>query len=117
LAMLYRWVPFGVKSWRSPIAAALVVTGLIEIARYVITHHFATLGQLKSLYGAFVAIPVLMVSAFVLWALVLYGAALVAEGFGKNLRWPFGKGSTRSTSTRVKSPKTTAPAKPPPTKS
>lgn len=83
LAMLYKWVPFGVKSWRSPIAAALFVTALIEVARYVITHHFATLGQLKSLYGAFVAIPVLMVSAFVLWALVLYGAALVAEGFGK----------------------------------
>lgn len=96
LAMLYRWVPFGVKSWRSPIAAALVVTGLIEIARYVITHHFATLGQLKSLYGAFVAIPVLMVSAFVLWALVLYGAALVAEGFGKQLRWPFGGSAARS---------------------
>jgi membrane protein len=113
LAMLYRWVPFGVKSWRSPIAAALVVTGLIEIARYVITHHFATLGQLKSLYGAFVAIPVLMVSAFVLWALVLFGAALVAEGFGKQLRWPFGGGSVRSSGGggRVKSGKGPTTAK------
>lgn len=113
LAMLYRWVPFGVKSWRSPIAAALVVTGLIEIARYVITHHFATLGQLKSLYGAFVAIPVLMVSAFVLWALVLFGAALVAEGFGKQLRWPFGGRSVRSSGGggRVKSGKGPTTAK------
>lgn len=114
LAMLYRWVPFGVKSWRSPIAAAVVVTGLIEVARYVITHHFATLAQLKSLYGAFVAIPVLMVSAFVLWALVLYGAALVAEGFGKNLRWPFGgknaasrTRNTKAGSQTLKKPSTT----------
>jgi membrane protein len=91
LAMLYKWVPANVKSWRSPVAAALTVTVLIEIARYVITHHFATLAQLKSLYGAFVAIPVLMVSAFVMWAIVLYGGALVAEGFGKNLRWPFSR--------------------------
>jgi membrane protein len=94
LTLLYRWVPSNVKSWRSPLAAALLVALLIELARYVITHHFATLGQLKSLYGAFVAIPVLMVSAFVIWALVLYGAALVAEGFGENLRY----GRTRSSS-------------------
>jgi membrane protein len=102
LAMLYKWVPANVKSWRSPIAAALTVTVLIEIARYVITHHFATLAQLKSLYGAFVAIPVLMVSAFVMWVIVLYGGALVAEGFGKNLRWPFSRtsGNVRTAANR-----------------
>ncbi len=93
MTLLYKWVPIGVKSWRSPFAAALLMTALIEVARYVITHHFATMAQLKSLYGAFVAVPVLMVSAFVLWAIVLFGAALVAEGFGKNLRWPFGRTS------------------------
>jgi membrane protein len=102
LTLLYKWVPAGVKSWRPPIAAALLVAVLIEIARYVITHHFANLAQLKSLYGAFVAIPVLMVSAFVLWALVLYGGALVAEGFGKNLRWPSKKaaGNVRNAANR-----------------
>jgi uncharacterized BrkB/YihY/UPF0761 family membrane protein len=88
LTLLYKWVPANVNSWRAPFAAALLVTLLIELARYVITHHFATLAQLKSLYGAFVALPVLMVSAFVLWALVLYGAALVAEGFGRQRRAP-----------------------------
>jgi membrane protein len=100
MTLLYKWVPFGVKSWRPPFAAALLITALIEVARYVITHHFATMTQLKSLYGAFIAIPVLMVSAFVMWALVLYGAALVAEGFGKNLRWPLG-GKTRTKNTKL----------------
>ncbi len=104
LTLIYKWVPRQVASWRSPLSAALLVAALIEFARWVITHHFATMQQLKSLYGAFVAIPVLMVSAFVLWALVLYGAALVAEGFGKNLHWPFGgkssKGKTRNSRTK-----------------
>ena len=63
------------------------VTVLIVVARYLITHYFAQLQQLKSLYGAFIAFPVLMVTVFVIWALVLYGAALVAEGFGGKLRW------------------------------
>ncbi len=111
LTLLYRWIPPNVKSWRSPFASALLVTALIEVARYLITHHFATLTQLKSLYGAFVAIPVLMVSAFVLWALVLYGAALVAEGFGKNLRLPSTTSSNRgkSQSAATTKPATVAP--------
>ena len=76
------------QPWASPLASAFLVTLLIEIARYVIVNYFAQIQQLKSLYGAFIAFPVLMVTLFVLWALVLYGAALVAEGFGSKLRWP-----------------------------
>ena len=86
LTLIYRWVPARLNAWASPIASALLVTALIEIARYVIVNHFAQIQQLKSLYGAFIAFPVLMVTLFVLWALVLYGAALVAEGFGGTLR-------------------------------
>ncbi len=82
LTLIYRWVPARLNAWASPMAAAFMVTALIEIARYVIVHYFAQMQQLKSLYGAFIAFPVLMVTLFVLWALVLYGAALVAEGFG-----------------------------------
>lgn len=101
LTLIYKWIPTHVASWRPPIAAALLITALLEIARYVITHYFATLQQLKSLYGAFIAVPVLMVSAFVMWTLVLYGYALVAEGFGRNLRWPFGgRASTKTKGSR-----------------
>lgn len=105
LSLLYRAVPTQVRNWRSPLAAALLVAALVELARYLITHHFATLAQLKSLYGAFVAVPVLMVSAFVIWALVLYGAALVMEGFGKNLRW-----TSRKSAKSTRAPKTTSAA-------
>lgn len=100
LTLIYRWVPSRVNAWRSPFAAAVLVTVLIEVARYVITHYFAQIQQLKSLYGAFIAFPVLMVTVFVIWALVLYGAALVAEGFGKKLRWPFGRGGSKQSAKR-----------------
>ena len=88
LTLIYRWVPARLNAWASPFASALLVTVLIEIARYVIVNYFAQIQQLKSLYGAFIAFPVLMVTLFVLWALVLYGAALVAEGFGGRPRAP-----------------------------
>ena len=88
LTLMYRWVPARLNAWASPLASALLVTLLIEIARYVIVNYFAQIQQLKSLYGAFIAFPVLMVTLFVLWALVLYGAALVAEGFGSKVRVP-----------------------------
>jgi membrane protein len=103
LTLIYKWVPMRVPSWKPPFAAALLVAVLVELSRYVITHYFATIEQLKSLYGAFIAIPVLMVSAFVMWALVLYGGALVAEGFGKNMRWPFSR-KAKKTSTRNSTP-------------
>jgi membrane protein len=99
LTLIYKWVPSKVPTWKSPFASALLVAAMVEIARYVITNYFATLQQLKSLYGAFIAVPVLMVSAFVMWALVLYGAALAAEGFGKNLRWP-SNGRSKKTANR-----------------
>lgn len=88
LTLIYRWVPARLNAWASPVASALLVTVLIEIARYVIVTYFAQMHQIKSLYGAFIAFPVLMVTLFVLWTLVLYGAALVAEGFGSTPRSP-----------------------------
>jgi len=88
LTLIYRWVPARLNAWASPLASALLVTVLIEIARYVIVTYFAQMHQIKSLYGAFIAFPVLMVTLFVLWTLVLYGAALVAEGFGSTPRSP-----------------------------
>jgi uncharacterized BrkB/YihY/UPF0761 family membrane protein len=56
--------------------------------------------QLKSLYGAFIAFPVLIVTLFVIWALVLYGAALVAEGFGAQWKFP-ARSRKKTTSTKA----------------
>ena len=100
LTLIYRWVPARLNAWASPLASALLVTLLIEIARYVIVNYFAQIQQLKSLYGAFIAFPVLMVTLFVLWALVLYGAALVAEGFGSKVRLPKSAKTTRLNAAR-----------------
>lgn len=100
LTLIYRWVPARLNAWKSPLASAVLVTVLIVIARYLITHYFAQLQQLKSLYGAFIAFPVLMVTVFVIWSLVLYGAALVAEGFGSKLGGSSGKPSAKSSKSK-----------------
>ena len=101
LTLIYRWVPARLSAWKSPLASAALVTALIEVARYLITHYFAQLQQLKSLYGAFIAFPVLMVTVFVIWALVLYGAALVAEGFCSKLGGSSGTSSAKSTKSKL----------------
>jgi len=101
LTLIYRWVPARINLWKAPLASAALVTVLIEIARYLIAHYFAQLQQLKSLYGAFIAFPVLMVTTFVIWALVLYGGALVAEGFGSTWRWPPRKAPARNTKAKT----------------
>lgn len=100
LALLYRWGPTHSPSWRSPLFVATLITALIELSRYVITHYFAQMQQLKSLYGAFIAFPVLIVTLFVIWALVLYGAALVAEGFGAQWKFP-ARSRKKTTSTKA----------------
>ena len=96
LALLYRWGPTHHPSWKSPVASATLITVLIELARYLITHYFAQLQQVKSLYGAFIAFPVILLTLFAVWGLVLYGAALVAEGFGSQLHWPGGRAKVKS---------------------
>lgn len=96
LTLLYRFVPVKVHTWRSPFIVAMCVTLLVVGARFVIGHYLAQAQQLKSLYGAFIAFPLLMITLFVIWALVLYGAALVAEGFGSRWRWPGKRGSARA---------------------
>jgi len=103
LALLYRWGPTRYANWKSPLLVATLITAFIELARYFITHYFAQMPQVKSLYGAFIAFPVLIVTLFVIWALVLYGAALVAEGFGANWRLPW-RSRAKSTSPKA-SPK------------
>jgi membrane protein len=82
LALLYRFVPQGVRSWRSPFAAALVVAVALEAVRWGLSAYVANLAALRSLYGTAIAVPVFLASLLATWALVLIGAALVAERFG-----------------------------------
>ncbi|MFN3629774.1 MAG: YhjD/YihY/BrkB family envelope integrity protein [Casimicrobiaceae bacterium] len=81
LALLYRYVPQGVHGWRAPFAAALVVAVALEAVRWGLSAYVANLAALRSLYGTAIAVPVFLASLLATWALVLLGAALVAERF------------------------------------
>jgi len=82
LTLLYRYVPAHVRGWRSPVASALLITAAIELARWALSAYVADLAALRSLYGTFIAAPLLLLSLLLTWALVLIGAALTAEHFG-----------------------------------
>ena len=57
----------------------------IEALRLFLTGYFSNLAQVKSLYGTFSAVPVMMLSLFFTWLLVLCGAAWLCER-GRRLR-------------------------------
>ncbi len=59
-------------------AAAMAMLA-IEAVRLFMTGYFANLAQVRSLYGAFSAVPVMMLSIFVSWCIVLAGVAWLVE--------------------------------------
>ena len=83
---------------------AFCVTLLVVGARFLIGHYLAQAQQLKSLYGAFIAFPLLMITIFVIWALgMVYGAALVAEGSAANGAGPVPKTRPKRTDRSTRS--------------
>jgi membrane protein len=79
LYVFYRWcVPARASSRHVAFIAALVMLG-IEAVRLVLTGYFANLAQVRSLYGAFSAMPVLMMSILLSWLLLLAGVAALTE--------------------------------------
>ncbi len=59
------------------VSALIMLT--IEAIRLFLTGYFSNLAQVRSLYGTFSAVPVLMLSLFSTWLLVLVGAAWLCE--------------------------------------
>ncbi len=67
------------NSLRRVALVSAVVMLAIEALRLFLTGYFSNLAQVRSLYGTFSAVPVLMLSIFSSWLLVLAGAAWLCE--------------------------------------
>jgi membrane protein len=81
IALYYGCVP-DVGRLRNIALVSAVVMLAIEGLRLFLTGYFSNLAQVRSLYGTFTAIPVMMLSLFSTWLLVLSGAAWLCEGAG-----------------------------------
>jgi membrane protein len=68
---------------RSIAITSAVVMLAIEAMRLILTGYFSQLAQVRSLYGAFSAVPIVLTSLFLMWLLVLCGAGWLAQTQGR----------------------------------
>lgn len=78
LALLYHFVPRTAVRWRHALAGALVATMAFSLARWGMGLYLAHNRTYSHVYGAFAAVPVLLLWIYVSWLIVLLGAVVAA---------------------------------------
>lgn len=94
---LYFYVPYTRVRWRHAITAGFLVAGALELAKKGMAIYLLQVPTYSLIYGAFAALPILLVWIYVTWLLVLLGAVLAAslpELGRQELRKPEGAGWT-----------------------
>lgn len=92
---LYFYVPNARVRWRHALTAGLMATIGIELAKNGLTAYLSSMPTYSAIYGAFAAVPILLVWVYVAWLVVLLGAVVASSlpEFGRtHLRSPSGAG-------------------------
>jgi membrane protein len=76
---LYFYVPFTRVRWRHAITAGFMVAAALELAKKGMAIYLLQVPTYSLIYGAFAALPILLVWIYVTWLLVLLGAVLAAS--------------------------------------
>lgn len=76
---LYFYVPYTRVRWRHAITAGFLVAGALEVAKKLMAIYLLQVPTYSLIYGAFAAVPILLVWMYVTWLLVLLGAVLAAS--------------------------------------
>jgi membrane protein len=76
---LYFYVPYTRIRWRHAITAGFLVAGALELAKKAMAIYLLQVPTYSLIYGAFAALPILLVWIYVTWLLVLLGAVLAAS--------------------------------------
>jgi YihY family inner membrane protein len=79
LASIYFFMPVGRISWRRALVGGLVAGVLWEATRHVLVWYFATLSQVRLVYGAFATTIAILLSLEIAATVVLLGAQVIAE--------------------------------------
>ena len=94
---LYFYVPYTRVRWRHALTAGLMVAVGIELAKKLLTAYLTQIPTYSAIYGAFAAVPILLVWVYVAWVIVLLGAVVASsmpELGRQHLRQPQGAGWT-----------------------
>ncbi len=76
---LYFYVPYTRVRWRHAFTAGFLVAGALELAKKLMAVYLLQVPTYSLIYGAFAALPILLVWIYVTWLLVLLGAVLAAS--------------------------------------
>jgi membrane protein len=76
---LYFYVPYTRVRWRHAITAGFLVAGSLEVAKKLMAFYLLEVPTYSMVYGAFAAVPILLVWIYVTWLLVLLGAVLASS--------------------------------------
>jgi membrane protein len=76
---LYFYVPYTRVRWRHAITAGFLVAGSLELAKKGMAVYLLQVPTYSLIYGAFAALPILLVWIYVTWLLVLLGAVVAAS--------------------------------------
>ena len=78
MAALYRYVPNTYVKWTHAWMGGLFVAAGLEIAKKLVSIYLSAVPTYSMVYGAFAALPILLVWIYVSWVIVLLGAAIAA---------------------------------------
>lgn len=76
---LYFYVPYTRVRWRHAVTAGFLVAGSLEVAKKLMAFYLLEVPTYSLVYGAFAAVPILLVWIYVTWLLVLLGAVLASS--------------------------------------
>jgi membrane protein len=76
---LYFYVPNTRVLWQHALAGGLVCSIGIELGKKSLTLYLAQMPSYSAIYGAFAAVPILLVWIYVAWVIVLVGALTAAS--------------------------------------
>lgn len=78
-AMLYRFVPNARVDPRHALAGGLLAAALIELGKKGLTVYIGAVPTYSAVYGAFAALPIMLLWIYLAWLFVLFGAVLAAH--------------------------------------
>jgi YihY family inner membrane protein len=79
LSSIYLVMPVGRISWRHALVGGIAAALLWEISRHVLVWYYATLSQVRTVYGSLTTAIVVLLSLEIASIVLLFGAQVIAE--------------------------------------
>jgi membrane protein len=96
LAALFHYVPNTHVRWRHAVAGGVFAAVGFEAAKKLLAWYLAQVPSYAMIYGAFAAVPILLIWVYFAWVIVLLGAVVAAYAPSLRMRvarWPDGPGA------------------------